>query len=109
MDRRNLLSGFVALGATAAAASGLGGVVGNTLGKSVLGLSLGCCRCNDHKFDPLTTRDYYGLYGIFDSTRFAFPGCEPKQQPRDLVPLPLSAEQQRLVKGIDEKLAAVDA
>lgn len=36
MDRRNLLSGFVALGATAAAASGLGGVVGNTLGKSVL-------------------------------------------------------------------------
>jgi hypothetical protein len=60
----------------------------DTLGKSVLGLSLGCCRCHDHKYDPLSARDYYGLYGIFESTRFPFPGCEPNQQPRDLVTLP---------------------
>ncbi len=60
----------------------------DTLGKSVLGLSLGCCRCHDHKYDPLSARDYYGLYGIFDSTRFPSPGCEPKQRPRDLVALP---------------------
>ncbi len=36
----------------------------DTLGKSILGLSIGCCRCHDHKYDPLTARDYYGLYGI---------------------------------------------
>lgn len=80
----------------------------DTLGKSVLGLSLGCCRCHDHKFDPLSNRDYYGLYGIFESTQFAFPGCEPKQQPRDLVPLPLAAEEAALAKRIDQQAAVVD-
>jgi len=65
----------------------------DTLGKSVLGLTIGCARCHNHKYDPVTTRDYYALYGIFASTRFPFPGCEAKQKPRDLVPLPGSAEQ----------------
>jgi len=31
-----------------------------------LGLTLGCSRCHDHKFDPFTLRDYYGLYDIFN-------------------------------------------
>jgi len=60
----------------------------DTLGKSVLGLTVGCARCHDHKFDPIPQRDYYRLYGIFESTRLSFPGCEPKQQPHDLVPIP---------------------
>ncbi|MEO2021178.1 MAG: DUF1549 domain-containing protein, partial [Pirellulaceae bacterium] len=59
----------------------------DNLGKNFLGLTLGCARCHDHKYDPVTSDDYYALYGIFRSTRFAFPGCEPKGQPRDLVPL----------------------
>jgi len=59
----------------------------DTLGKSVLGLTIGCARCHNHKYDPVTTRDYYALYGIFASTRFPFPGCEAKQKPRDLVPV----------------------
>lgn len=59
----------------------------DNLGKNFLGLTLGCCRCHDHKYDPLSTEDYYALYGVFASTKFAFPGCEPQQQPRDLVPL----------------------
>ena len=41
----------------------------DTLGKAVLGLTLGCARCHDHKFDPLPTRDYYSLLGVFTSTR----------------------------------------
>jgi hypothetical protein len=40
----------------------------DTLGRSLLGLTLGCARCHDHKFDPITTRDYYALSGIFKST-----------------------------------------
>ena len=40
----------------------------DTLGQSVLGLTLGCARCHNHKFDPVTSADYYALYGIFDST-----------------------------------------
>lgn len=41
----------------------------DTLGKAFMGLTLGCGRCHDHKFDPFTQRDYYGLAGIFKSTR----------------------------------------
>ncbi len=41
----------------------------DTLGKMFLGLSLGCARCHDHKFDPIPTADYYALAGIFFSTR----------------------------------------
>ncbi|MFT5326312.1 MAG: hypothetical protein ACI8P0_004187 [Planctomycetaceae bacterium] len=59
----------------------------DNVGKNFLGLSIGCARCHDHKYDPLTAADYYSLYGIFSSSRFSFPGCEPKGQPRDLVPL----------------------
>ena len=39
------------------------------VGRSMLALSLGCARCHDHKFDPIPTRDYYALAGIFRSTQ----------------------------------------
>ena len=64
----------------------------DTLGQSVLGLSIGCARCHNHKFDPITTADYYALYGIFDSTRYAFPGSEEKHRPREFEPLVPAAE-----------------
>ncbi len=41
----------------------------DTVGRTFLGLTLACARCHDHKFDPIPTRDYYGLAGIFYSTR----------------------------------------
>jgi len=41
----------------------------DTVGRSVLGLTLGCARCHDHKFDPIPTTDYYALAGIFTSTQ----------------------------------------
>jgi len=41
----------------------------DTFGRAVLGLTLGCARCHDHKFDPIATADYYALAGIFKSTR----------------------------------------
>ena len=40
----------------------------DTVGKAMLGLSIGCARCHDHKFDPVSTKDYYALAGIFAST-----------------------------------------
>jgi hypothetical protein len=60
----------------------------DTLGKSFLGLTIACARCHDHKYDPITQSDYYALYGIFDSTRFPFPGCEKDKSPKNLVSLP---------------------
>jgi hypothetical protein len=40
----------------------------DTIGRAFLGLSLGCARCHDHKFDPIPTTDYYALAGILAST-----------------------------------------
>jgi len=59
----------------------------DTVGQAFLGLSLGCARCHDHKYDPVNTADYYAWYGIFDSTRYSFPGSEEKKKPYDLVPV----------------------
>ncbi len=81
----------------------------DTVGKAFLGLSVACARCHDHKYDPISARDYYALYGIFSSTRYAFPGCEAKQQPRDLVPLLPPAEWARTIEPFDRALAALDA
>jgi hypothetical protein len=39
----------------------------NTIGTAWLGLTLGCCQCHDHKFDPLTQKDYYRLSAFFNS------------------------------------------
>ena len=41
----------------------------DTTGKAFLGMTLGCCRCHDHKFDPVPTADYYSLAAIFRSTK----------------------------------------
>ncbi|MCH2129165.1 MAG: DUF1553 domain-containing protein [Pirellulaceae bacterium] len=41
----------------------------HTSGVAFLGLTIGCARCHDHKFDPIPTKDYYSLAGIFASTR----------------------------------------
>ncbi len=43
----------------------------DTIGRSIMGLTLGCARCHDHKFDPIPTVDYYALAGILHSTRTA--------------------------------------
>jgi hypothetical protein len=41
----------------------------DTVGRVFMGLTIGCARCHDHKFDPIPTVDYYGLAGIFKSTK----------------------------------------
>jgi hypothetical protein len=41
----------------------------DTVGRTFMGLTLGCARCHDHKFDPVSTADYYALAGIFKSTK----------------------------------------
>ncbi|MFT4638969.1 MAG: hypothetical protein ACI8T1_002292 [Verrucomicrobiales bacterium] len=41
----------------------------DTTGRAFLGLTFGCARCHDHKFDPISIEDYYGLAGIFRSTK----------------------------------------
>ena len=40
----------------------------DAVSRGVLGLTVACARCHDHKFDPITTKDYYALMGVFAST-----------------------------------------
>ncbi|HEX8911967.1 MAG TPA: PSD1 and planctomycete cytochrome C domain-containing protein [Humisphaera sp.] len=77
----------------------------DTTGKAVLGLSLSCARCHDHKFDPIPTSDYYALYGIFGSTRFPFPGSENTKFQRDFVPLVDKAEADRILGPLAAQIA----
>jgi hypothetical protein len=41
----------------------------DVLGRGLMGLTIGCARCHDHKLEPITTKDYYGLYGVLKSCK----------------------------------------
>ncbi|MDB6171935.1 MAG: Protein of unknown function (DUF1553)/Protein of unknown function (DUF1549)/Planctomycete [Chthoniobacteraceae bacterium] len=79
----------------------------DTMGQSVLGLSLGCARCHDHKFDPVSMVDYYALYGIFESSSYAFPGSEQKPRSRALMPLIPPRESQPKWRDFDMRVASL--
>ncbi len=76
-----------------------------TLGPAVLGLSLRCARCHDHKFDPLTQQDYYALYGIFASTQYPFPGAEEVRKQLHFAPLVHPEELRRRKAEREEAIA----
>jgi hypothetical protein len=43
----------------------------DVLSKTFLGLTVACARCHDHKFDAIASKDYYALYGVLESSRYA--------------------------------------
>lgn len=59
----------------------------DVVSRGFLGLTVGCARCHDHKFDPIPTADYYSLYGVFSST------TEPEELP--IIGAPKSEEAHR--------------
>ncbi|HRX77821.1 MAG TPA: DUF1549 and DUF1553 domain-containing protein, partial [Pirellulaceae bacterium] len=73
-DRHLIATGFLAMGAKPAKAMNNDfemDIVADqidVIGRGVMGLSVACARCHDHKFDPIPTRDYYALAGMFTST-----------------------------------------
>ena len=64
----------------------------DTVSRTFLGLTVACARCHDHKFDPVTMRDYYGLAGVFASTQVA---------DRPLLPSPLAEQVTSARKKLD--------
>jgi hypothetical protein len=76
----------------------------DTLGKSTLGMTIGCARCHDHKFDPIPTKDYYALAGIFKSTRFIVHDNVSKWLSQ---PLPMSPLEELVAKKHDAAVAAL--
>lgn len=47
--------------------------------KTFLGLTVACARCHDHKFDAISTRDFYSLYGVLSSSRYAQRAIDPPE------------------------------
>jgi len=87
----------------------------DTVGKAFLGLTLGCARCHDHKFDPVAQTDYYAMAGIFYSTRMlkelGTKGGEMTLQRRPLVPndvVEVRDQQVKQIAELDAKLAEFD-
>ncbi len=81
----------------------------DNLSHAFLGLSINCARCHDHKFDPISSHDYYALYGILSSTTFPHPGAEGRSRPEHLIPLAPKADAARLDGLRKDDLAALDA
>ena len=85
----------------------------DTMGKAMLGMTIGCARCHDHKFDPIPTRDYYALAGILKSTHTL---KHSNVSTWNTVELPLPEEEETSInaarqklKTAEEKLAAANA
>jgi hypothetical protein len=78
----------------------------DNLGKGILGLTVACARCHDHKFDPIPTADYYALYGIFKSTRYAHAGTEI--YPHTYGFAALDPEQSPDLKHYEDELSGLD-
>jgi hypothetical protein len=78
----------------------------DNLGRGILGLSVGCARCHDHKFDPIPNADYYALYGIFQSTNYPHPGTETFPHTHGFVAL--KPELASTLKQFEEDLSGID-
>ncbi len=66
----------------------------DVVSRAFLGLTVACARCHDHKFDPISTRDYYGLAGIFFSTHI-LPNVGPKTNGPPMLHIPLESAAER--------------
>ena len=72
----------------------------DTLGKAFQGLTIACARCHDHKLDPIPTADYYGLYGVLDSSRLVTRTVDTDHANADL-----KRQMRELKEGIRRELA----
>ncbi|WP_166828085.1 DUF1553 domain-containing protein [Thalassoroseus pseudoceratinae] len=79
----------------------------DTVGKTFLGLTIGCARCHDHKFDPIPTADYYALAGIFKSTITLEGESQQYVSAWKETSLPVSPEHAEALKKHSESVAAM--
>ena len=78
----------------------------NTTGTAFLGLTIACAQCHDHKFDPITQKDYYRLYAVFNNT---IEDGHGKGTPGGMLEIPGETESlAQLQKELEEAEAELD-
>jgi hypothetical protein len=78
----------------------------DVIGKAILGQTIACARCHDHKFDPIPTRDYYALAGILRNAK----ALETANVSKWIeVPLPMSADREAEIKKQTDKVASLES
>ncbi len=79
-----------------------------TTGMTWLGLTFNCCRCHDHKYDPIAQRDFYSMFAFFNNVPESgtLQGESKNTDPTISVP---TAEQETELKRLDEVIAAANA
>lgn len=78
----------------------------DTMGRAFLGLTIGCARCHDHKFDPISARDYYALAGILRSTKTLKNYTDNVAHWID-TPLPLDGEAEATLQKHEQQVNAL--
>ncbi|MCL4693455.1 MAG: DUF1553 domain-containing protein, partial [Candidatus Hydrogenedentes bacterium] len=77
--------------------------------RTMLGMTMACARCHDHKFDPFTTEEYYGLAGIFFSSSI-LPGPGAKTEGSPILHLPLASKDELAARSArDDRINALRA
>ena len=79
----------------------------DTMSTVFLGMSVGCAKCHDHKYDPIPTKSYYQLYAFFNSTKDA-PLDGNLLTPEPTIPAPTPDEEKSISDG-KAKLAKIEA
>src|SRR5581483_5485557 len=72
-----------------------------------LGLTAGCAQCHDHKFDPISQREFYSLFAFFNNVPET--GLIQADNPPPVIEVPSADQQRRLAELIAESRAAADA
>ena len=71
-------------------------------------LTVGCARCHDHKFDPIPTRDYYSLYGVFQGSTERIVSLEKPPSAGDLVPFARAKAYVEFDRGLRERVQKLE-
>lgn len=83
----------------------------NTIGAAAMGLTISCAKCHDHKYDPISQKDYFSLYAFFNST-FEL-GSSNYGAPDNIVPGPTllltSNEQDQQISALQARIRELEA
>ncbi len=74
----------------------------DTIGKALMGMTIGCARCHDHKFDPIPAHDYYALAGILKSTKAVI---HSNVSTWNKIELPLPPEEEAIIQAHQDRIA----